>query len=115
MDRYILRSVSTVTVTICYTFVLDVTIIRASMHLCSKFIGPDGQFSCQCRVYDHCAILLNQSLVIINCQTVGLIKLLGTIMVCVQKHNGLSDCWAVFTLHIVTSLQGANCHQVNKL
>ena len=74
MNRYILRSGSTVTVTICYTFVLDVTVIRASMHLCSKFIGPDGHFSCQCRVYDRCVILLDQSLVNINCKTVGLLK-----------------------------------------
>lgn len=74
MDRYVPRSGSTVTGTIRYKFVLGVTVIRASMYLCSKFIGPDGHFSYQCRVYDHCVILLYQSLVNINCKTVGLMK-----------------------------------------
>jgi hypothetical protein len=74
MDWYVLRSGSTVAVTICYKFVFDITVIRACMHLCSKFIAPDGHFTCQCRVFDHCVILLNQSLFNISCKTVGLMK-----------------------------------------
>lgn len=74
MDWYVPRFHNTVTVTMCYKFVLDVSVIGASMHLCSKFIGPDGHFYCQCEVYDHCVILLHQGLVNINCKRKGLMK-----------------------------------------
>jgi len=68
MERYVLRSDSTVTVTICYKFVLDVTVIGASVHLCSKFIGLMVTFTASAR----CVILLH--LVNINCKRVGLMK-----------------------------------------
>jgi len=101
MDGCVLRSNSTATVTTCYKFLLDVAVIGASMHLCPKFVGPDGHFYCQCKVYDHCAILLHQDLVNINCKIVGLMKLLGTYSSCAETQR---------TFILLGSVSFRHCH-----